>query len=424
MRILHVVEATLAGVGRHVTDLAGAQSEAGHEVVVAFGTARESDAFRRMRGELHRIRWQPIAIPLRPGPSLAGAVRTSWRMIRTFRPHVVHGHSTVGGVVARLAPPGPWRIVYTPNAVYSMNPDLSRHLRLGVDAVERTLARRTDTIIAVSPEERDHLLTLGVDASRVRVVANGIPPVHRADRDDVRRSLGLPEGAPVLGFVGRLDHQKAPHHLLDAFEIVAPARNDVRLLVVGDGQLRAELDGRLASLPPSVADRVHLVGERPGTWAMAAMDLLVQPSRYEGFSYVLIEAAHLGLPMVVSSAAGSALLRDGPAELVEVPVGDVPRFADACLRFLDRWPVEPGLATDRRFTIERMAELTELAYAARPIDVDRTSNRPVDLRFADTSDTTDAADGPSTTRQRHLRLVEGPDDVGEPSARTEAPRQP
>ncbi len=419
MRILHIVEATLAGVGRHVTDLAGAQREVGHEVVVVYGTTRESDGFRRARSELDGVTWVPIDVPLRPDPSLARAARTSWRTIRTFRPDVVHGHSTLGGLLARLAPPGPWRIVYTPNAVYSMNPDLGHRLRLGVDVVERTLARRTDTIIAVSPEERDHLLGLGVNARRIRVVANGIPAVAAADRRSVRSSLGVPQGVPVLGFVGRLDHQKAPHHLLDAFEIVAAARGDAHLLVVGDGQLRPQLERRLRSRSPSVADRVHLVGERPGTWAMAAMDLLVQPSRYEGFSYVLIEAAHLGLPMVVSSAAGSALLRDGPAELVEVPVGDVVRLGDACLRFLDRRPSRSGGAADRRFTIERMAELTELAYASRPFDLDHQAARgPV-------RDPTGAADGPpadtpAAARPRYLRIVDDLDEPPDRSSRTES----
>ncbi len=370
MRILHVAEATFAGVGRHVIDLSRAQSEAGHEVVVLYGTRRESDRFRRARERNHLVHWRSLDVGRAPDRSDLKAVQTVRALARGFRPDVIHGHSAKGGMLARSAPRGPWVVAYTPHAVYSMNPELGKRARGGVDLVERGLSARTDIVIAVSPEEETHLRLMGIEQTKIVMIPNGIPPLARADPQLVRRALGLPLDRPVIGFVGRIDDQKAPHTLLDVFKRIAVARAEVDFVVVGDGKLREALQER-AGISPSLAGRIHLVGEQPGPWAMSGMDVLLLPSRYEGMPYVLIEAAHLGLPMVVTRAAGSNLLQDGPSSIQLADVGDVRGLADACVELVDLWPDRLPGQPDRRFTLDGMAELTELAYRGEPIDLRR-----------------------------------------------------
>jgi hypothetical protein len=294
-------------------------------------------------------------------------------LARSFNPDVVHGHATKGGMLARAVPNGPWQVVYTPHAVFSMNPLLSRRVRSGVDAIERSMANRTDTVIAVSPEEETHLRLMGIEPDKIRMIPNGIPPLERPDPKLVRRALGLPLDRPVIGFVGRLDGQKAPHILLNMFKEVAVARPNVDFVVVGDGPLRDELRQR-AHISRCLRGRVHLVGEQPGPWAMAGMDVLALPSRYEGMPYVLIEAAHLGLPMVVTRAAGSALLQTGPSTILVHDVGDVRGLAGSCIGLVDQWPDLPD-APDHRFTLERMTELTDLVYKGRALDLDAGAGR-------------------------------------------------
>ena len=384
MKIMHVVEATFAGVGRHIVDLARAQADAGHEVIVLYGTVRESDRFRRARERVTRVQWEPIDVSRRPDKSDLKALQKVRSICRGFQPDVVHGHSTKGGMLARSVPPGPWKVAYTPHAVYSMNPELGRGARSGVDLVERRLAARTDLVIAVSPEEEAHLRIMGIEPAKIRMIPNGIPPIKRARPDLVRRALNLPLDRPVIGFVGRIDDQKAPHTLLDVFKEVAVARARVDFVVVGDGKLRQELQAR-ADISPTLAGRVHLVGEQPGPWAMSGMDVLILPSRYEGMPYVLIEGAHLGLPMVVTRAAGSSLLQDGPATFRLADVGDTRTLADHCIDLIDLWPDRmPGRA-DQRFTLDAMARLTELAYEGRPINLGRgirtSGTRPAAPQF-------------------------------------------
>lgn len=375
MRILHVAEATFAGVGRHVVDLVRAQADMGHEVVVLYGTRRESDRFRRARERVTEAQWRPMAVSRRPDTSDLKAVQTIRALARGFRPQVVHGHSTKGGMLARSVPTGDWRVIYTPHAVYSMNPELGRRARNGVDMMERKLAQRTDTVIAVSPEEETHLRMMGIEPAKVRMIPNGISPIAMANRDTVRRALNVPTGCPVIGFVGRLDEQKNPHNLLDIFKQVAVARPDVHFLVVGDGPLRAELEER-ASVSRALVGRVHIVGEQPGPWAMAGMDIFLLPSRYEGMPYVLIEAAHLGLPMVVTKAAGSSLLQNGPATIREAGVGDINALSGLCLELLACWPDDMPAKPDIRFTLEGMAYLTELVYRDRALDLSEHAPQP------------------------------------------------
>lgn len=368
MRILHVAEATFAGVGRHVVDLVRAQADHGHDVIALYGTVRESDRFRRGRERVGNVQWLPMAVSRRPDKADLKALQTIRALTRGFEPDVVHGHSTKGGMLARSVPTGGWRVAYTPHAVYSMNPELGRRARSGVDLIERRLAARTDLVIAVSPEEETHLRMMGIEPAKIQLIPNGIPPIAKANPDTVRRALDVPTGRPVIGFVGRLDAQKAPHILLDIFKQVAVARPGVNFLIVGDGPMRAELEER-AAVSRALAGRVHIVGEQPGPWAMAGMDVLILPSRYEGMPYVLIEAAHLGLPMVVSRAAGSSLLQNGPATILEAEVGDVHGLAEACIGLLDRWPHDMPNTRDERFTLDGMAHLTELAYRGRTIEL-------------------------------------------------------
>lgn len=311
MRIVHVVEASFAGVGRHVLDLIDAQSAAGHEVSVVYSGVRESASFERERMTLDNASWHRCAMQRSPHPTDARAIR----LVRRVAAHadVVHGHSTKGGLIARLGAPQHTRVVYTPNAVFSMNPFISGKVRRIVGSVERLLSRRTDVVVAVSPEEAEHLRSLGIASDKIHVVLNGTRSVVPCAGAEVRRQLGLPADPPVVGFIGRLDDQKAPLDLVGIFELALEVEADLHLAVVGEGPLRSDLEDLVAG-SQRLSDRVSLLGEQPGTWAMAAFDVLALPSRYEGFPYVLIEAAAQGLRFVASEHCNAAeLLRRGAA---------------------------------------------------------------------------------------------------------------
>jgi len=170
--------------------------------------------------------------------------------------------------------------------------------------------RRFDAVIAVSEPLRRRLLEAGCAPERVRLVPNGVAVQgDLASRDSARQALGLPATGPVIGWVGRLAHEKGPDLLL-AVTGELRARG-ATVAIVGEGPLRPALEDavRAAGAEPLV----RLLGVRPGVgrW-LRAFDVLVISSRSEGLPMVLLEAMAAGVP-VASFAVGAVpdVLQDG-----------------------------------------------------------------------------------------------------------------
>ena len=135
----------------------------------------------------------------------------------------------------------------------------------------------------------------GVDLNKFRVMA----------RQEAKRQLGLDEDKRYLLYVGRLVAVKGLDLLLDAFTQLVQNRNDVELVLIGDGTERHALVQRATTL--GIKDKVHFVGAQPHEWValwMNAGDVLCLPSRKEGFGAVLIEALACGTPVVATSVGG------------------------------------------------------------------------------------------------------------------------
>lgn len=358
MKIVHLVEATFAGVGRHVLDLAGEQSNAGHTVHVVYSPIRESDSFAAERQSLVDVTWHAVAITRSPSVKDFAAVRKINELLDSVHPDVIHGHSTKGGLLARVAKGGGAKIVYTPNALYTMNPGLGDGSRRAVALLEKALSKRTDLLIAVSPEERDHALELGLSPRSMSVIPNGIVPPEKFDKAEVRAQLGVNGEGLVLGFVGRLDSQKAPERLLDIVEAVQAEEPNARLVVVGDGPDRRSVEDLAASRN---MNGVSFVGTQPGTWAMCAFDVFVLPSRYEGFPYVLVEAAHLGIPIVASTQSNSSYLATKYSAMEHVDGDDANGIAEWALE-LGNQDVGSADSTLDEFLLQSMAQSVERAY--------------------------------------------------------------
>lgn len=328
-RVLHIVEASFAGVGRHVLDLAKEQADQGADVHVAFSPVRESASFAAERAASSDLTFHEVPMTRSVGLADVAAFRAMAGLRRRLQPDVIHGHSTKGGLMARLVPRGNAVVLYTPNAVYSMNPTLGPAARRVVGNLERLLSFRTSTIIAVSPEERDHLREIGVADDRCVVIPNGIRPYDQPKPASVRAELGLPDDAFVFGFVGRLDDQKSPGALVAAFDAIAGELPHAHLAIIGDGPLAEQLETEVGQADHT--ERMHLLGEQPGRWAMSAFDAFVLPSLYEGFPYVLIEATSAGLPVVTTEGACASQLISAGVDARIVPSGDVAALSRAMI---------------------------------------------------------------------------------------------
>lgn len=142
-----------------------------------------------------------------------------------------------------------------------------------------------------------------VESGRATLLPNGLDlglyAYDAAARESLRRSLGVPDGALLVGHVGRFNAQKNHAFLLDVFAAILEARPDAVLALVGKGDLENEIASQVESL--GIAGSVRMLGVRSDVPALlSAFDVLAFPSLYEGMPNVVIEAQAAGLPCVVS----------------------------------------------------------------------------------------------------------------------------
>lgn len=199
---------------------------------------------------------------------------------------------------------------------------------------DRLLSSLTDRAIAVSGSTRDFLVRERfVPKDRVRLIWNGAPldefaPVGRERALRVRRELQIPDDAPVVGAIGRLNTQKGHAYLLEAAPAILRAEPRAFLLVVGDGDLMEPLRQQARAL--GIAERVRFAGHRTDVPdLLGAIDVLAIPSLYEGTPLALFEAMAAGKAIVSSAVDGCAeVLEEGRTALL-VPPRDAPALAAA-----------------------------------------------------------------------------------------------
>ncbi len=174
--------------------------------------------------------------------------------------------------------------------------------------------------VAVCSANAHRLAKLGLRATAV--VPNGIRALSFMERGEAREELGIPEDAPLVMTIGRLEYSKRQDLLLRAWAGVRETVPDARLVLISDGPERHALQKLATRL--GIADSVAFAGAKPDAHRfLKAADVFVLPSRYEGWPIVLLEALAAGVPVVASDVGGIAELL-GPAGVLV----DARSFAD------------------------------------------------------------------------------------------------
>ena len=353
LRVALVLGTSGGGVGRHVHSVAAGLTARGAHVVV-LGPPETEELFEFTPTG---ARFAPVQISDRPRP--VSDARTVARLRRLLRgpggADVVHAHGLRAGglVVAALARvvPGPLRLSAAgpPVVVTLHNAVLAGGMTaVAYGALERLVARGAAAVLGVSPDLEERMRSLGArEVGRALVPA---PPPARspdpADRDRLRAELGVGD-RPLILTVGRLAHQKGLPVLLDAAAGWAGLTPQPLVAVVGDGPMEDELRGRIESegLP------ARLLGRRPDVPALlAAADVVVVPSVWEGQPLIVQEALRAGRPLVATRVGGVPDLVGDAALLV--PQGDAGGLRDAVAEVLgdSALAVRLGTAAARRAT--------------------------------------------------------------------------
>ncbi|MEH3102705.1 MAG: glycosyltransferase family 4 protein [Sphingomonas phyllosphaerae] len=304
LRICLVIEAGGGGAGRHVLDLARALHGRGHDVHLIYSPHRAEPRHLAEIAALP-VTSEPVTMRRAPGVHDVFAARALTAALRRAGPFdIVHGHSSKAGALVRLADVGPAKRVYTPHAFRGLDPGVSLPARLMFNGAEIVLgAARTDALIAVSSEELAFARKLRIATGRCHLIRNGIIDVPAVTRAQARAALGLPDDAPVIGFVGRLSYQKAPERFVEAMRRVMTQVPDLRAVILGDGECAAAVERDLAA--SGHAARFIWKRAARAQELMPAFDAVMMTSRYEGLSYVLLESLAAHVPIVTTDVAGA-----------------------------------------------------------------------------------------------------------------------
>ncbi len=287
-----------------------------------------------------------------------GAIWRLYRLLRVERPQIVHGWLFHANMLARIVGKSAGvPVVLT-----------SRHsTEIGGQRREELLAWTSsmgDGVIAVSDAVRNaEIHKARANPAHVHTIHNFVDTAQFADPDGTRRGtnrqrLGIDCETFVIGTVGRLQVAKGLDVLLNSFASVRQRHPNSRLLLIGDGPVRSQLEGQAAQL--QIDDAVTFLGDRDDVPELLhTMDIFVLASRWEGFGIVLAEAMAAGVAVVATAVGGiPEVVKDGESGLL-VPPDNVPALASAICRLMDDNDLRTRLAgagalrVRSKFSLER-----------------------------------------------------------------------
>jgi glycosyltransferase involved in cell wall biosynthesis len=372
-RLLRIItRMNIGGPATHVVVANRGLAERGWETLLVFGTVEPDEAEVALpETSIPMERVPTLARPVRPIADLRTAAALA-RIIRRYRPDVIHTHLSKAGQIGRAVAMATSRAV----RVHTFHGTLfggyfGAAASGAIVRAERLLGHRTQAVVALSDRQRDELVEYRIaPPSRIHVVPLGLnlerfDTAHEPDaRARARSALGIGADEVVVTAIGRLVPIKRLDRLIDAFAIVAANVPGARLYLVGDGSERDAIRARAAAA--GLLDRMTFVGWSADTpdW-YAASDVVALTSDREGTPLAVIEAAAAGRPVVATDVGGVAdVVVDGSTGFI-VPASDVAALADRLTRLV----VDPGL----RATLGRAAPAHAAQYGAPRLvsDLDR-----------------------------------------------------
>lgn len=314
-----ITRLNIGGPAIQAASLSSALAPLGFDVTLVHGSLSEGegDMSYLLAPGASTVFVPALAREIRPLSDLRALVAI-YGALRRLHPLIVHTHMAKAGLLGRVA-----AVLYNltrgrrPRAriVHTYHGHVLEGYFGGVRtalfvSLERWLAKVSDALIAIAPAIRHELLTeyrIG-RAEQYRLIPLGFAldafaTIDATARTQARRDLGIPAGAPVLTTVGRLTAIKDQARLITMAREIANREPDIVVLIVGDGELRANLEAQAVRI--GLSDHVRFLGwRRDLTTIYAATDVFVLTSRNEGTPVALIEAMASGVPGVSTDVGG------------------------------------------------------------------------------------------------------------------------
>lgn len=288
-----------------------------------------------------------------------------YRALKMYNPDVIHTHGLRANLAGRLA--GRAKGVPVVTTVHSaISRDYANALKqFWAPRIDNLTLSLTDRFIVVSEAIKEDLVNRGMPPENISIVYNGVDiPGERPPSSDGRTRIGLYAEQFVVGTVARLEPNKGIKYLIRAAKELKPKLANVKVVVIGAGRDRQELERESERL--GLTDIIDFLGFREDARSlMTSFDVFTLPSLMEGFALVVIEAMAAGIPVVASKVGGvPEIIQDGRNGLLVEP-GDPRSLAEAIFKLQESPDLRSMIVAEAykdfndRFTTERFVTETE-----------------------------------------------------------------
>lgn len=376
VRMLHVITRLIrGGADENTLYTVRGLDKTRYHVDIAVGAGSELGAF----GPLDDVGVVVLPELVRdpdPWKDLLALIKLA-RLMRRERYQIVHTHTAKAGFLGRIAAAmvGSPIVVHTVHGV-TFHEQIPRVQRWFYLALERIAARFTHQFVAVGQDVRDIYLRSGVGVPQAyETIYSGMPldefldagAMDEGERRTVRASLGLEPQHQVVAMAARLEARKGHVYLFQAVQQILSRHPELRVLILGDGALRPQLEWQAKSL--GLSDVVRFLGHRTDlARVIAACDVSVLTSLWEGLPRVLVQSAAAGRPILTFDVEGAwEVVRDGRNGFI-VPSKDVAAFAARLEQLLDDRAAARALGlagrdqVSEQWTIETMLDRLDRMY--------------------------------------------------------------
>jgi glycosyltransferase involved in cell wall biosynthesis len=357
IKVLHVITRFIGGSGGNTLLSATGMDRDRYETWVAGMPGGPLWELAELDG-VHTVHIRHMRERIAPVDDLLACLELV-RLMRRERFSVVHTHCSKAGFIARIAA----RIAHVPVVVHTFHlfaahDGLSRRRRLAYLALDRSVRRLAHRYLAVAPrvawEAVEQRLAPPGQAQVVpsAVQLEGIPT---GPDPQVRAELGIPDGARIVGTVGRIVAQKAPLDFVRMAARVRAQRPDTEFVMVGDATLEsASLEAETRAEAERLGVPIRFTGFRSDAPRLAAsFDVYVVPSRYEGLGRAVTEAMASGRPIVATAVNGVPdVVEPGATGLLARP-GDPASLATSVVWLLDHPEEARRMGRQARETVRR-----------------------------------------------------------------------
>lgn len=263
-------------------------------------------------------------------------------IFKAERPDVVHTHASLSArIAARM---NKIKVVHTRHCLEEEKKGIKR---LVYRVINNCLS---DRVIAVSEAVSENLSADGIKGEKLRCVYNGITPlreISEEEKNKIKASYGIRDGATVVGIVARLEPVKNQMMFLEAAKVVSVICPEAVFMVVGDGSMRAELEKKASE--DGIADRVIFTGYiKDVNDVMNIIDIHTLTSDREALSISLIEALSLGKAVVATDSGGPREVVENGVSGLLVNTNDAVSFTMAVVRLIQRPDIRAKLGEEGR----------------------------------------------------------------------------